>query len=293
MANKFTGNEKPVGDGIGEPVTRDINVQRSSAIGPLMDPPGLRDARNHFTDDQLARRVALEVVSVGAGRLKVMVTESAANDTINLRNTLMHLAMPFGMGIMRPIAVTMTKADCRPRGSERDRRLNQIRKICTEFGIREVVLWQNVDINEEDCQLQLTNLQEALERAPGFVADDIRDLNDCIRQRAQQMRDEAPPITHEETYTVDVERQEQHPEHSWETVVSTKTAQAPVTTTMREGMNQVQQFSTFVVFGSGYDMPMTTIETLTTAKQVPMQVTRMVDRTVMQPETRTREVQIT
>ena len=291
--NWLVGNmAQQVGDGSGESVTVDPVLQQSQ-IGLVVDTPGLDDSLHRFTNEEAGMKVAVAVVAEAA-KVKVVVFESLASDSMRLRNTLAHLTASLGEGILKATVVLMTKAD-RMQG-DGNLRVERIRQTCREFGIQEAVLWQNVGIDEAGRQQQLQKLREALARLQGIATKDIENLNTRIEQRAQQLCDDALPVkkTIQETYTEDELRDETFAEHYVEFVDKVTTKQVPVPYTVREQVNPVQQLFTLGAFGGGVDVHKTRIETLTSTEQVPVQKTRMVPKRVPRPVTkhRTKEIDV-
>lgn len=291
--NVVTGESRPVGDGSGESVTADAFVA-SSMLGKVVDTPGLQDSRL-LTDEEAAETMAMAVVEAGVPLVKFVVFESLANDSMQVGNTLFKLAAVCGKGVLKSIVVALTKADMVSNHLLEGRKELRQRR-CQEFGISEIVMWQNKAINEEGLTDQLLALQQKLARVPGTSMERIERLHEAVAHRAVELSAAAPPKkkTTEESYTEDVMVDQTYTENYVVYETRTSTQQVPVHYTELEQVNPVQQFFTLGAFGGGVRVSRTRWETVTDTTIVPVQKTRVVPRRVLQPVTRrrTREIEV-
>jgi len=158
-----------------------------------------------FTDDEVGHRVAIAVAASGAEKLKFVVFESLANDAMHVRSTLEKFMCAFGAVALGATVVLATKKD-RLDPDVGAERLELINAIAQEQCLRGVVQWQNVGLDDAGQADQLAALQACLDSFEGVATNDIEDLHQRQRLRAQQKCDAHPT----QRKTVDVQVQEEY-----------------------------------------------------------------------------------
>lgn len=186
-----------VGDGDGESVTVEAKLYQSEKLQkPLLDTPGINDSLLRFTNAEAGRRVALGVAAAGVRDLQFIVFDSLANDSMQLRNTLVEFTQAFGRDVLPSVLVLASKADRLPK-AQKEKRLQKMEEVAKQQGVRQVLEWQNVDIAPEAMELQLAKLRKALERVPPASTKDLQDLHSRVEARARQLFEKAPLQTKE------------------------------------------------------------------------------------------------
>jgi len=206
-----TGHGEPpaVGDGSGESVTKDITFF-TSKVGPMGDGPGNNDSMLRFSNEEIGKMWALEVAGKNLKRIKVLVFESMATDSVQLRATLASLVTTFGHAILPGTLVLVSKNDTRSEAAA-NTRIAKIHEIMDEHGLSELVRWQSHvldgQIQETQLQEQLEALQSALKRIQGVPTSDLENLWQRQMLRAQELFELQPVRTHQ----VEVEEEYQVP----------------------------------------------------------------------------------
>lgn len=225
------------GDGSGHSVTTEPLV-RQSKIGLLMDTPGINDSMRRFSNAEAGKKIALHMLRVGAKKVKVVVFEGIGNDSMQLKNTLVELVKCLGREVLKSVVVLASKADASS-PAHKVKRVPAIKKEALEQGIKDVLLWQNEDLGEEDEALQLATLQAALQRVQATTTKDIEDLDTRVITRAEKLCKEASPrkVTSmtevDEPYVETRVEQEAYTEHYQVAEIRTKAVSVatPVTKT--------------------------------------------------------------
>ncbi|CAE7250768.1 unnamed protein product [Symbiodinium natans] len=113
----------PIGDGDGHSVTAEAQLYDGTKLGcPMPDTPGINDTLMRFTNAEAGARVALGVAHARPKSLKFIITDSLANDSMQLNNTLETFTLAFGREVLPSVVVLATKADLR-KAAARERRV--------------------------------------------------------------------------------------------------------------------------------------------------------------------------
>ena len=101
----------PVGTGHGKSTTTDVTLYPSTCLGPVVDVPGYEDSELRFEPANVGAALPVNLVSHSVTKLKVLVLESLADSTMQLRATLEQLVLALwgcalakcgGVGAARP-----------------------------------------------------------------------------------------------------------------------------------------------------------------------------------------------
>jgi len=193
------------GNGDGESVTEDTFLI-DTEVGLVLDTPGIDDTHLRFTGDDAGRKVAIGVAASGVSRVKFVIFESLANDSMQLRDTLVKFIGAFGEAALHASVVLATKADKLREPGMKQKRLAKMFEVAQEKSTRGVVLWQNVEIDEAGHAAQLEKLTQCLNQFDGIITSELQDLKQRQLARAQQKCDEQPI----QTMMVEVEVDEEY-----------------------------------------------------------------------------------
>jgi len=203
------------GDGSGESVTRETAVRRTK-VGLVVDTPGDNDSRLRFSNEEAGRRCACALAAANLTSVKVLLFESIASPTIQLRASLASQVATFGETILPGVIVVLSQCDLRT-GEARDRRVQAVRNVMSEYGLSELVLWRHREgLSADEIQAQQEDLNGALSGIPGVNTTALEDLWHRQRRRAQELCDAQPPrsrdVQVEETYSEPYQEQEAYQE---------------------------------------------------------------------------------
>ena len=87
------------GDGSGESVTQNTAVRRTR-VGLVVDTPGDNDSRLRFSNEEAGKRCAVALAAANLASVQVLLFESMASPTIQLRASLASLQATFGETVL-------------------------------------------------------------------------------------------------------------------------------------------------------------------------------------------------
>ncbi|CAE7372970.1 unnamed protein product, partial [Symbiodinium sp. CCMP2456] len=173
------------GDGSGESTT-DTPRLWDTIIGYVCDNPGGLDTLLRFSAEDVARWVATALAEAGIRRVKFLVFDSMSNDLMLIRETLSSLFTSFGTNAKHGTVVVASKVNLAP---NKAKRINLLREVMENQGIKELVEWHGPDLHQQS----LEDLRASLGRVPSIPIAALDDLWERQERRAKELFDDQLP----------------------------------------------------------------------------------------------------
>jgi len=192
-----------IGSGDGRSVTTSACFFPVGYLGLIADIGGWNDSDHRFTGQDMADLTIIELSSQGVEKLRFLIFESLASDTMQLKTTLGELVHGFGESALQSIVVVASKldrADC----DGLQKRLDYIKQTMQDMNIGDrLVTWQSKGLDEKLLPTQVQRLIDSILATSTVTTHQLEDLNLRIQERAKQLH--ANQVLQKRSMTMDVE----------------------------------------------------------------------------------------